>query len=92
MVQFEFDPDKSRSNKLKHGIDFEQAQELWNFPGLVVRSDRGDEERFARIAPTADGILWTAAFAKREDKIRIISVRRARKEEKELYERKTEGG
>jgi len=90
-MEFEFDPDKSLSNKLKHGIDFEQAQELWSFPGLVSRSDRGDEVRFVRIAPTAEGIFWTAAFVKRADKIRIISVRRSRKEEKETYERKTEG-
>ena len=92
MVQFEFDPEKSKSNKLKHGIDFEQAQELWNFPGLVARSDRGDDVRFVRIAPTVEGIFWTAAFAKRGDKVRIISVRRSRKEEREAYERKTEGG
>ena len=91
-MEFEFDPEKSQSNKLKHGIDFDEAQELWNLPGLVARSDRGDEERFVRIAPSAEGIFWTAAFVKRGQKIRIISVRRSRKEEREAYERKTEGG
>ena len=91
-MQFEFDPANSLSNKLKHGIDFEEAQELWNFPGLVARSDRGDEARFVRIAPSPDGIYWTAAFTKREDRIRIISVRRSREEEKETYERKIERG
>jgi uncharacterized DUF497 family protein len=91
-VEFEFDPDKSRINKIKHGIDFEQARELWSFTGLVVRSDRGNEVRFVRIAPSAEGILWTAAFVERGDRIRIISVRRSRKEERESYERKrTEG-
>jgi uncharacterized protein len=91
-LEFEFAPEKSLSNKRKHGIDFGQAQELWSVPGLVARSDRGDEVRFVRIAPTAGGIFWTAAFVKRGDKIRIISVRRSRKEERELYERKTKGG
>jgi uncharacterized DUF497 family protein len=87
-VQFEFDPDKSRSNKLKHGIDFDEAKELWNFPGIVGRSDRGDEVRFVRIAPSAEGIFWTAAFVERGERIRLISVRRSRKEERETYERK----
>jgi hypothetical protein len=91
-MQFEFDPDKSASNKLKHGIDFEEAQDLWSVPGLVASSDRGDEVRFVRIAPNAEGIFWTAAFTKRGQSIRLISVRRSRKEEREAYERKIDGG
>jgi len=90
-VEFEFDPEKSLSNKLKHGIDFEEAQELWDFPSLVAPSDRGDEARYVRIAPSGEGKFWTAAFAKRGDRIRLISVRRSRKEEREVYERKTKG-
>ena len=83
---FEFDPDKSKSNKEKHGIDFAEAQKLWDdsratgFPG---RSD--DEPRFALIAEL-DSKLWVAFYTVREERIRIISVRRAREGEKVLYE------
>jgi uncharacterized protein len=91
-VQFEFNPDKSAGNKLKHGIDFEEAQELWNVPGLVASSDRGDEMRFVRIVLDAKGRYWTAAFTVRNQNIRIISVRRSRKNEEEAYEREISGG
>lgn len=83
---FEFDPDKSKRNKEKHGIDFVEAQKLWDdsrsigFPG---KSD--DEPRFAMLAEMKSK-LWVAFYTVREERIRIISVRRARKAEKELYE------
>ena len=83
---FEFDPHKSERNKDKHGIDFVEAQLLWSdsrsigFPG---KSD--DEPRFAMIAEL-DSKLWVAFYTVREEKIRIISVRRARKAERKLYE------
>lgn len=83
---FEFDPLKSKRNKEKHGIDFVDAQELWDdsrsigFPG---KSD--DEPRFAMLAELKSK-LWVAFYTVREERIRIISVRRARKAERKLYE------
>jgi uncharacterized DUF497 family protein len=91
-MNFEFDPPKSASNKLKHGIDFEEAQDLWSIPGLVLSSDRLGELRFVRIAPTSERIFWTFAYTMRDQSIRIISVRRSRKEEPEAYEREIERG
>ena len=85
-MEFEFDPQKSKSNKAKHGIDFEEAQELWNDPdciGFPARSE--DEDRFALLA-MFDGKLWVAFFTHRGDRIRIISTRRARTNERNLYE------
>lgn len=85
-MAFEFDPEKSKKNKEKHGIDFVEAQLLWEdsraigFPG---RSD--DEPRFALVAEV-DSKLWIAFYTIRDEQTRIISVRRARKAEKELYE------
>jgi uncharacterized DUF497 family protein len=87
-VDFEFDPDKSLNNKLKHGIDFIEAQDLWEVRAVVVRSDRGDEVRFARIAMHRDGKLWTVIYTHRGTKIRIISVRKASRSDRELYEEK----
>lgn len=85
-MQFEFDTAKSKSNKKKHGIDFESAKALWEDPdniGFPAKSD--DEERFALLA-MLDGKLWIAFYTLRQERIRIISVRRARTNEKTLYE------
>lgn len=83
---FEYDPTKSETNKKKHGIDFEEAQALWFDPdskGFVAKSD--DEDRFAIIA-TFRKTLWVGFYTPRENRIRIISVRRARTNERILYE------
>lgn len=85
-MEFEFDPQKSKLNKAKHGIDFEEAQALWDDPdciGFPARSE--DEERFALLA-ILDGKMWVAFFTYRDDRIRIISTRRARTKERDLYE------
>lgn len=85
-MKFEFDPNKSTSNKAKHGIDFEEAQELWNDPHLLeIEARSTDEPRFLLIG-TITGKHWSAVVTYREDIVRIISVRRSRKEEVELYE------
>jgi uncharacterized DUF497 family protein len=84
-VGFEYDPDKSRTNKAKHGIDFEEAGQLWLDSNRVMFVARfQDEERCGLIGNWA-GYLWCAIFTTRNDKIRIISVRKARDYEKELY-------
>ena len=85
-MKCEFDPNKSPSNKAKHGIDFEEAQELWNDPHLLeIEARSTDEPRFLLIG-NIEGKYWSAVVTYREDKVRIISVRRSRKEEVELYE------
>ena len=85
-MRFEFDPGKSKRNKEKHGIDFVEAQRLWedeNRLEIEARSD--DEPRLALIALT-EGKLWSAFFTYRgEQRIRLISVRRAREKEEQLY-------
>jgi len=85
-MEFEFDPKKSAKNKDKHGIDFLHAQQLWNDPdsiGFPARSD--DEDRFALLA-LHRGRIWVAFYTIRDDRVRLISVRRARPREKEIYE------
>ena len=89
-MKFEYDPDKSEANKVKHGINFEEAQELWNDIDRVnipVAHKGSDEERHALIGKIAL-IHWTAIVTDRDGAWRIISVRRSRKEEKKLYEKK----
>ncbi|MBQ38090.1 MAG: toxin [Gemmatimonadaceae bacterium] len=85
-MDFEFDPVKSDSNQRKHGIDFVQAQVLWDDPDLVyVPARTTDEPRFlvvGRIGMT----YWSGVVTYRDDRIRIISVRRSRQEEILIYE------
>ena len=85
-MNFEYDPTKSEKNQEKHGIGFEEAQKLWEDSRAVVFHARSDDEpRFAMIA-AYKGKLWVAFYTLRENRIRIISVRRVRKGEKVLYE------
>lgn len=85
-MEFEFDSRKSASNKKKHGIDFVEAQGLWDDPDrLEVPAKTQREKRFVLIGRIA-GEYWTAVFTPRADSTRIISVRRSRKLEVEAYE------
>jgi uncharacterized DUF497 family protein len=82
---FEFDPAKSASNKLKHGIDFEEAQKLWlDSNRLTIPAKSATEPRFAIVAEL-DGKIWSAFYTIRGSVIRIISVRSARDYEKRDY-------
>ncbi len=86
MRYFEYDDKKSAANFKKHGIDFIAAQELWTDPDLIeVQAKSNNEPRFLIVACIANK-HWSAVITYRGDKIRIISVRRSRKSEVELYE------
>ena len=85
-MEFEFDPEKNDKNKKKHGIDFYQAQVLWDDPDLLeIPARTADEPRFMVIG-RIEGIHWSGVITYRSDAARIISVRRSRKEEIEIYE------
>ena len=85
-MKFEFDPSKSAANKAKHGIDFVEAQALWLDDGLVdAPVPSRDEPRFL-VVGRLEGKFWTAVCTVRGESVRIISVRRARKEEIGYYE------
>ncbi len=86
MAVFEFDAQKSLSNKIKHGIDFIQGQTIWNDPDVLeIPTKIKDEPRFLVIG-RKDDKHWSAIITYRGEKIRIISVRRSRPEEVEVYE------
>jgi len=85
-MEFEFDPRKSAANKRKHGIDFVEAQALWDDPDLIeIPTRTEDEPRFLVIGMIV-GKHWSGVITYRDGRIRIISVRRSRKEEVEIYE------
>ena len=84
-MKFEYDPDKSETNLQKHGIDFEEAQNLWNDSNALELQAKSDSEpRFALIA-RYDDRYWSAFYTYRSSCIRLISVRRSRENEKRIY-------
>ncbi len=85
-MQFEFDSRKSDSNKRKHGIDFTKAQALWDDLDLLEIPARTTDEPRSVVIGRIGARHWSAVITYRDDCIRIISVRRSRKEEVELYE------
>ena len=86
MYSFEYDERKSQSNLKKHGIDFVEAQALWNDPYLVeIPARTTDEKRFLVIGKIQE-IHWSAVVTPWDGNIRIISVRRSRTEEVNIYE------
>jgi len=85
-MEFEFDSEKSISNKEKHGIDFREAQELWDDPDVIeIPLKTSDEQRSLVIGRIAEK-HWSGIITYRAGKVRIISVRRSRKEEVDVYE------
>jgi len=85
-MEFEYDAHKSESNKRRRGIDFVEAQALWKDPDRVeIPARTVDEPRYLIIGNIGDG-HWSAIVTYRDETIRIISVRRSRREEVDLYE------
>lgn len=86
MITFEFDETKSQANLLKHGINFVDAQALWDDPRLLeIPAKTEDEPRYLMIG-LINGKHWSAVITYRGANIRLISVRRSRTEEVALYE------
>ncbi|MCK9992190.1 MAG: uncharacterized protein Dbin4_00710 [Alphaproteobacteria bacterium] len=85
-MHFEYDPGKSRANKAKHGIDFEEAQQLWKDQGRLEIPARDAAEDRVVVLGKINGRHWSAIITYRNESIRLISVRRSRKEEVALYE------
>ena len=86
MYYFEYDEKKSNSNLGKHGIDFLDAQELWLDPDVIeIEANCEIEPRYLVVGKIKDK-HWSAVMTYRDDNIRIISVRRSREAEVNLYE------
>ncbi len=85
-MEFEVDPAKSASNLEKHGIDFTAAQALWqDVMRVEIPARTVDEARWLVIGEIG-GKHWSVVVTYREQRVRIISARRSRKEEVALYE------
>ena len=82
-MKFEYDENKSLINKEKHGIDFVDAQNLWQDENANII---GEETRYALISIFKNK-CYTAIFTLRDEMYRIISVRKCRKNEERNYEK-----
>jgi len=83
---FEFDPAKSMSNLVKHGISFNDAKQMWKDPQVqIIKAKQVTEPRWIAIA-CFEGNHWSAVFTYRGERIRLISARRSKTKEITLYE------
>jgi len=87
-MYFEYDTNKSLMNKAKHGIDFEEAKLIWHGDNVILEAMTKDEARYMIIGLIRDK-LFSCIFTLRGHKMRIISCRRSRDEEKRIYYEKT---
>ena len=85
-MEFEFDAQKSVTNKAKHGIDFVEAQALWDDPDLIEIPVRTSGESRFLVIGKIEGKLWSAVLTYRSEQVWLIAVRRSRREEVAVYE------
>lgn len=85
-MKFEYDSNKSDVNRVKHGIDFDEVQQLWQDENLLEAPLTFiEEQRFICIGKIGDK-HWSAVITYRLEVVRIISVRRSRDVEVKYYE------
>jgi uncharacterized protein len=90
-MEFEYDASKSARNKEKHAIDFEEAKGLWDDEERLLFPAKSETEpRFAMLAKYRRTV-WVAFFTVQQQRVRIISVRCARPNEREEYESRRTG-
>jgi uncharacterized DUF497 family protein len=89
MPKFEYDPEKGKSNKRKHGITFRQAQSIWNGRYLLLieinRIAKSGEMRYKATGLMSNLVCIVVIYAERDRCIRLISARRAESDERETY-------
>ena len=85
-MEFEYDPQKNASNRERHGIDFVEAQKLWEAYHAIVPADMVGGESREAIIGKIEGELYLAIFTVRRGRIRLISCHRADGKWEDIYE------
>ncbi len=85
-IVFEYDKKKSMSNKCKHRIDFEEAKVLFYGKTVVIEANEVDGEMRLMTIGEINNKHYSAIYTYRHKSIRLISVRRSRKNEEKIYE------
>lgn len=88
-MRFEWDENKNEQNLSKHGIDFSDAHLVFENPILARVDERFDygEKRWIALGKL-ETVIVVVVFTKRRDNIRIISIRKANKQERSVYNEK----
>lgn len=91
MIRFEWDDSKNKANRKKHGVWFEEAQQVFDDPRALMFSDldhSGKEDRFILLGMSSSGRLLVVVHCERDggNVIRIISARKAKTKEVKRYE------
>ncbi|HEA68661.1 MAG TPA: BrnT family toxin [Desulfobacterales bacterium] len=89
MLSFEWGIQKAKSNEQKHGITFDEASTVFSDPLSLAIQDplhSENEERFIIIGVSHKNRILIVAHTERGDNIRIISARKATKNERSYYE------
>ena len=85
-MNFLYNKEKSESNKEKHGIDFIEAQVIWEDPQIMEFNLNFNRETRFQVIGRAYEKIWSSVITYRGDVTRLISVRRARQKEVQGYE------
>lgn len=85
-MRFEWDPDKNLANQAKHGVSFEEASDASDYLEIYDAEHSLDEDRFIAIGTTGSGVLVVVYTERKENVIRIVSARRATREEQRRLE------
>lgn len=92
-MNYEWDPNKARSNYKKHGVRFADAVGVFEDENAItIQDDLKSEERFITIGRDFLSRVLVVVFTFRELVIRIISARKATAREQRMYEEKNEKG
>lgn len=92
MTHFEYDAQKNRSNKERHGLDFDATQELWEVTHIIIPAKNIKGENRFLILGRLGRKIYAAVFTQRDETIRIISCHRADRRFEKIYERFTQKG
>jgi len=85
-MEFAFDAVKSRKNLEKHGIDFVQVRALWDDPERIEVPARTEDELRILVIGRTGREYWSVVVTYRNERTRIISARRSRREEIHIHE------
>jgi uncharacterized protein len=85
-LRYEWDEQKRLTNQIKHGLDFYDVSSVFEYPHVIVPSAHGSEARFLSIG-NFEGRFVTVVYTMRGERIRIISFRRARNAERDIYQK-----
>jgi uncharacterized DUF497 family protein len=89
-IEFEWDDVKAESNLKKHGVSFEEGATIFNDPKIATVFDPDhseDEDRYISIGTSIQGSLLVIIHTEREERIRLISCRKATNAERKAYEK-----